>query len=87
VPYIVVLTHPSTGGAVASYASLGDVIYAEPGATVGLSGERVAAQAQTHKVPSNYRTAEFSEEHGMLDKIIHRRDLAQTLAKTLVFFT
>lgn len=85
VPYIVVLTNPSTGGAVASYASLGDVIFAEPGATVGLSGERVAAQAQTHKVPANYRTAEFALEHGMLDKIVHRRDLTATLAKTLAF--
>nr|WP_309691133.1 acetyl-CoA carboxylase carboxyltransferase subunit beta [Armatimonas sp.] len=85
VPYIVVLTHPSTGGAVASYASLGDVIYAEPGATVGLSGERVAAQAQTAKPPAHYRTAEFMEEHGQVDKIIARKDLTQTLAKTLAF--
>jgi acetyl-CoA carboxylase carboxyl transferase subunit beta len=85
IPYIVVLTNPSTGGAVASYASLGDVIYAEPGATIGLSGERVAAQAQTAKPPANYRTAEFMEEHGQLDKIIARKDLTTTLAKTLAF--
>lgn len=85
VPYLVVLTHPSTGGAVASYASLGDVIFAEPGATIGLSGERVAAQAQTVKPPANYRTAEFMEEHGMVDKIVARKDLTQTLAKTLAF--
>lgn len=85
VPYIVVLTHPSTGGAVASYASLGDVIYAEPGATVGLSGERVAAQAQSAKPPANYRTAEFLQEHGQVDKIIPRRELTLTLAKTLAF--
>ena len=85
VPYIVVLTNPSTGGAVASYASLGDVIYAEPGATIGLSGERVAAQAQSVKPPANYRTAEFMEEHGQLDKIIARKDLTTTLAKTLAF--
>lgn len=85
VPYVVVLTHPSTGGAVASYASLGDVIYAEPGATVALSGERVAAQAQTHKVPANYRTAEFALEHGMLDRVVPRRDLPSTLARTLAF--
>jgi acetyl-CoA carboxylase carboxyl transferase subunit beta len=85
VPYVVVLTHPSTGGAVASYASLGDVIFAEPGATVALSGERVAAQAQTHKVPANYRTAEFAWEHGMIDKVVARRDLAPTIARALVF--
>ena len=85
IPYIVVLTHPSIGGAVASYASLGDVIYAEPGATVALSGERVAAQAQTQKVPAHYRTAEFALEHGMLDRIIARRELASTLGRTLAF--
>ena len=85
VPYLVVLTHPSTGGAVASYASLGDVIFAEPGATVALSGERVAAQAQTQKVPANYRTAEFALEHGMIDRVIARRELTGTLARTLAF--
>jgi acetyl-CoA carboxylase carboxyl transferase subunit beta len=85
VPYIVVLTHPSLGGAVASYASLGDIIYAEPGATVGLSGERVAAQAQTQKLPAHYRTAEFAFEHGLLDKIVARKELALILAKTLAF--
>lgn len=85
VPYIVVLTHPSTGGAVASYASLGDIIVAEPGATVALSGERVAAQAQTSKVPANYRTAEFALEHGMLDMVVPRRELASHLARALAF--
>ncbi|MFM7322600.1 MAG: acetyl-CoA carboxylase carboxyltransferase subunit beta [Armatimonadota bacterium] len=85
VPYIVVLTHPSTGGAVASYASLGDVILAEPGATVALSGERVAAQAQTSKVPAHYRTAEFALEHGMLDMVSVRRDLPSHIARVLAF--
>jgi len=85
IPYIVVLTHPSTGGAVASYASLGDVIFAEPGATVALSGERVAAQAQTHKVPANYRTAEFAWEHGMIDRVVSRRDMAPMIARALAF--
>lgn len=85
IPYIVVLTHPSTGGAVASYASLGDVIFAEPGATVALSGERVAAQAQSSKVPTNYRTAEFALEHGMIDRIVPRRDLPSFLNRTLLF--
>ena len=86
IPYIVVFTHPSTGGAVASYASLGDVIFSEPGATVGLSGERVSAQAQAQKPPANFRTAEFALEHGMIDKVIARRDLTTTLARTLAFF-
>jgi acetyl-CoA carboxylase carboxyl transferase subunit beta len=86
VPYIVVFTHPSTGGAVASYASLGDLIFAEPGATVGLSGERVSAQATAQKPPANFRTAEFALEHGLIDDVVARRDLTATLARTLQFF-
>ncbi|MGC4047974.1 MAG: acetyl-CoA carboxylase carboxyltransferase subunit beta [Armatimonas sp.] len=86
VPYIVVFTHPSTGGAVASYASLGDVIFSEPGATIGLSGERVSAQATAQKPPANFRTAEFALEHGLIDDVVARRDLTATLARTLQFF-
>ncbi|GAB4465940.1 MAG: acetyl-CoA carboxylase, carboxyltransferase subunit beta [Armatimonadaceae bacterium] len=86
IPYIVVLTDPTTGGALASYASLGDVIYAEPGATVAFAGDRVAQQAQTHKPPDNYKTAEFYFDHGMLDRIVPRKEMAGTLARTLAFF-
>ncbi len=86
VPYLVVLTDPTTGGAFASFASLGDVIYAEPGAYVAFAGTRVAQQAQTQKPPANYQTAEFQEEHGMLDRIVPRKEMANTLYRTLAFF-
>jgi acetyl-CoA carboxylase carboxyl transferase subunit beta len=86
VPFVVVLTDPTTGGALASIASLGDVIYAEPGATVAFAGDRVAAQAQTQKPPANYKTAEFQMDSGQLDKIVPRKEMALTLARTLAFF-
>jgi acetyl-CoA carboxylase carboxyl transferase subunit beta len=86
IPYVVVLTDPTTGGAFASFASLGDVIYAEPGAYVAFAGTRVAQQAQTQKPPANYQTAEFQEEHGMLDRIVARKEMQTTLARTLGFF-
>ena len=86
VPYVVVLTDPTTGGAFASFASLGDVIYAEPGAYVAFAGTRVAQQAQSQKPPANYQTAEFQEEHGMLDRIVPRKEMANTLFRTLSFF-
>ncbi len=86
IPYVVVLTDPTTGGAFASFASLGDVIYAEPGAYVAFAGTRVAQQAQTQKPPANYQTAEFQHEHGMVDKIVARKELPTTLARTLAFF-
>lgn len=88
VPYIVVLTDPTMGGALASFASLGDLIYAEPGARVAFAGTRVAQQAaQGHgpKPPANYQTAEFFEDHGMVDRIVPRKELASTLGKTLAF--
>jgi len=86
VPYVVVLTDPTTGGALASFASLGDVIYAEPAAYVAFAGTRVAQQAQTEKPPANYQTAEFQEEHGMLDRVVPRKEIPTTLARTLTFF-
>jgi acetyl-CoA carboxylase carboxyl transferase subunit beta len=87
IPYIVILTDPTTGGALASFASLGDVIYAEPAAYVAFAGTRVAQQAQTEKPPANYQTAEFQEEHGMLDRIVPRKEVPTTLGRTLAFFT
>ena len=86
IPYVVILTDPTTGGMLASIASLGDFIYAEPGATVAFAGDRVASQAQTHKPPANYKTAEFQLDHGQLDRVVARKDMAMTLAKTLAFF-
>ncbi len=86
VAYVVVLTNPTTGGALASFASLGDVILAEPGAMVAFAGARVASQAQTHKPPANYQTSEFQQEHGMVDRVVARKDLPATLARVLAFF-
>lgn len=86
VPYVVMLTSPTTGGALASFASLGDVILAEPGATVAFAGARVASQAQTHKPPANYQTSEFQMEHGMVDRVTPRKELPTTLARVLAFF-
>jgi acetyl-CoA carboxylase carboxyl transferase subunit beta len=87
IPYVVVLTDPTTGGAFASFASLGDVIFSEPGAYVAFAGTRVAQQAAQNKnMPANYQLAEFQQEHGMIDKIVPRRELSITLARTLTFF-
>jgi acetyl-CoA carboxylase carboxyl transferase subunit beta len=86
IPYIVVLTDPTTGGAFASFASLGDVIFSEPGAYVAFAGQRVAQQAQTVKPPANYQTAEFQWEHGMVDKVVPRKEMALILGRTLRFF-
>jgi acetyl-CoA carboxylase carboxyl transferase subunit beta len=71
IPYVVVLTDPTTGGAFASFASLGDVIFSEPGAYVAFAGTRVAQQAaQSKNLPLNYQLAEFQQDHGMIDKIV-----------------
>jgi len=86
VPYITVLTDPTTAGVFASFASLGDIIIAEPGALMRFAGERVAAQAGPAKQPPpNFQTAEFYLEHGAIDLIIHRKDLQDTLSRILTF--
>ena len=85
-PYIVVLTHPTTGGAWASFAALGDVIYAEPQAYVAFAGARVASQAKQFKEPANYQTAEFQEEWGKIDRVVPRKEMTGTLTRTLAFF-
>lgn len=83
VPYISVLTDPTTGGVLASYAILGDVILAEPGALIGFAGARVAAQASVQKPPEGYQTAEWQLSRGQIDQVVARRDLPATLAATL----
>ena len=86
VPYITVLTDPTTAGVFASFASLGDVVIAEPGALMRFAGERVAQQAgPTSKVPDNFQTAEFYLQHGTVDLIVHRKDLLDTLSRVLTF--
>jgi acetyl-CoA carboxylase carboxyl transferase subunit beta len=82
-PYIVVLTDPTTGGVSASYAMLGDVQIAEPGALIGFSGPRVIEQTIRERLPDGFQRAEYLLEHGMIDMIVHRRDLKETLSRIL----
>ena len=80
-PYIVVLTHPTTGGVTASYAMLGDVHVAEPGALIGFAGPRVIEQTIREKLPDGFQRAEYLLEHGMVDIVVHRHQLRDTLAR------
>lgn len=82
-PYIVVLTDPTTGGVTASYAMLGDVHIAEPGALIGFAGPRVIEQTIREKLPEGFQRAEYLLEKGMVDKVVHRRDVPATLARML----
>ncbi len=82
-PYIVVLTDPTTGGVMASYAMLGDVHLAEPNATIGFSGRRVIEQTIRETLPPGFQKSEFLEERGMVDKVVNRADLPAVLASLL----
>jgi acetyl-CoA carboxylase carboxyl transferase subunit beta len=86
IPYIVILTHPTTGGVTASFAMLGDVIFAEPGALIGFAGPRVIKQTIGQDLPDDFQRAEFLLDHGFVDSIIHRKNLKQELYKVLTFF-
>jgi acetyl-CoA carboxylase carboxyl transferase subunit beta len=86
-PYIVVLTNPTTGGVTASYAMLGDVHIAEPGAEIGFAGKRVIEQTLREKLPEGFQTAEYLLEHGMVDMVVKRHDLPSTLARILKILT
>ena len=86
IPYISVLTDPTTGGVFASYAAIGDVILAEPGATVGFAGRRVGNQDVGQRLPENFQTSEYQWEQGMIDRIVPRRDLRPALGSLLAFF-
>jgi acetyl-CoA carboxylase carboxyl transferase subunit beta len=81
--YIPILTHPTTGGVTASFAMLGDIILAEPKATIGFAGRRVIEQTIRQKLPENFQTAEDLLEHGFVDSIVPRTQLKQTLAQLL----
>ena len=80
-PYIVVLTNPTTGGVTASYAMLGDVHIAEPGALVGFAGPRVIEQTIREKLPEGFQRAEYLKQHGMVDMVVHRHQLRTVLAR------
>jgi acetyl-CoA carboxylase carboxyl transferase subunit beta len=83
IPYVSILTNPTTGGVSASYAMLGDAIVAEPGAVIGFAGPRVIKQTLGQDLPEGFQTAEFLLDHGMLDAVVHRRDLRQTVGRLL----
>ena len=83
IPYVSVLTNPTTGGVSASYAMLGDAIIAEPGAVIGSAGPRVIKQTLGQDLPEGFQTAEFLLDHGMLDLVSHRKELKQTLGRLL----
>ena len=82
-PYIVVMTDPTTGGVTASYAMLGDIQIAEPGALIGFAGQRVIEQTIREKLPEGFQRAEYLLDHGMLDMVVHRQDLRAELARLI----
>jgi len=86
IPYISILTHPTTGGTTASYAMLGDVHIAEPGALIGFAGPRVIKQTIGQDLPDGFQRSEFLLEHGFIDVIIHRHEIKSRLAGMLRFF-
>lgn len=85
-PYISILTHPTTGGVTASFSMLGDVIIAEPGALIGFAGPRVIKQTIGQDLPEGFQRSEFLLQHGFVDAIVHRKDLKRTLHQLLSFF-
>jgi len=82
-PYIVLLTHPTTGGVTASFAMLGDIQMAEPGAIIGFAGRRVIEETVREKLPDNFQTAEYLEDHGMIDMVIPRNQQHEKLGSIL----
>jgi acetyl-CoA carboxylase carboxyl transferase subunit beta len=87
VPYISVLTDPTTGGVTASYAMLGDLNIAEPGALIGFAGPRVIEQTIRQKLPEGFQRSEFLLQHGMLDAVVHRKELKPYIGRALDFMT
>jgi acetyl-CoA carboxylase carboxyl transferase subunit beta len=86
-PYMVVLTNPTAGGVSASYAMLGDVHIAEPGAVIGFAGARVIEQTIREKLPEGFQRAEYLMAHGMVDMVVHRHELRPTIANLLKLLT
>lgn len=82
-PYIVVLSDPTTGGVTASYAMLGDIQIAEPGALIGFAGQRVIQETIREQLPDGFQRAEYLHKHGMVDRVVHRKDLRSELATIL----
>ena len=86
-PYISVLTHPTTGGVTASFATLGDIIIAEPKCMIGFAGPRVVKETTHADLPPGFQTAEFMLQHGLVDQIVARKDMRPTLGKLLRYTT
>jgi len=86
-PYISVLTHPTTAGVMASYASLGDLILAEPGAMIGFAGPRVIKDTTQSELPPGFQTTEFLLDHGLIDAIVSRREMKERLMEYLSFLS
>jgi acetyl-CoA carboxylase carboxyl transferase subunit beta len=86
-PYIVVLTNPTTGGVTASYGMLGDIHIAEPGAVIGFAGARVIEQTIRERLPQGFQRAEYLEAHGMIDMVVDRRELRATLGRICALLT
>ncbi len=86
-PYIVVLTDPTTGGVTASYAMLGDIHIAEPGALIGFAGQRVIESTIREKLPEGFQRAEYLLDHGMVDMVVERRDLRHRLAQLISYLS
>jgi acetyl-CoA carboxylase carboxyl transferase subunit beta len=84
-PYIVVMTDPTTGGVTASYAMLGDVQIAEPNALIGFAGQRVIQDTIREKLPEGFQRAEYLLEHGMLDMVVERKDMRETLGQLIAY--
>jgi acetyl-CoA carboxylase carboxyl transferase subunit beta len=86
-PYISVLTHPTTAGVMASFASVGDLIIAEPGAMIGFAGPRVIKDTTQAELPPGFQTAEFLLDHGLIDAIVPRKELKQQLVEYLNYMS
>jgi acetyl-CoA carboxylase carboxyl transferase subunit beta len=85
-PYISVLTNPTTAGVMASFASLGDVIIAEPKSMIGFAGPRVIKETTHQDLPEKFQTAEFLQEHGLIDMIVHRKKMREQISRLLSYF-
>ena len=85
-PYVSVLTNPTTAGVMASFASLGDVIIAEPKAMIGFAGHRVIKETTHQDLPERFQTAEFLQEHGLIDMIVHRKKMREEISRLLGYF-
>ena len=85
-PFIVIMTNPTYGGVTASFATVGDIILAEPGAMIGFAGPRVIQETTNAKLPEGFQTAEFLLERGLIDQVVERKNLRKVLSKLLEFF-